>query len=80
MKYVIGTIGTVVFLALAMAGWSVAGRFLTAKDDMSVAIGIIIIGTILGVLASGVAYLVSKAAKRASGPVSLDTNPFKKQQ
>jgi hypothetical protein len=79
MKYMLGTMGVVGFLALAMVGWSVAGRFMTAKDDMSVAIGIVIVGTILGLIASGVAYVVRRMAKTLSGTASIDASPFKKQ-
>lgn len=79
MKYMLGTMGVVGFLALAMVGWSVAGRFMTAKDDMSVAIGVVIVGTILGLIAAGVSFLVGRAAKAVSATASIDTNPFKKQ-
>lgn len=72
MKMMLATVATVLFLALAMAAWSVAGRFMTAKDDMSVAIGIVIIGTILGLIASGVSFVVRRVFKTMSAPASLD--------
>jgi hypothetical protein len=79
MKYMVGTMSVVAFLALAMVGWSVAGRFMTAKDDMSVAIGVGIVGTILGLLAAAVAYGVRRIGKALSGTASIDASPFKKQ-
>lgn len=79
MKYVLGTVSVIVFLALAMVGWSVAGRFMTANDDVSVAIGIVIVGTILGLMAAAVAFLIRRIAKTVSGTASLDTTQDKKQ-
>ena len=79
MKYMLGTMGVVGFLALAMAGWSVAGRFMTAKDDLSVVFGVVIVGTILGLIAAGVSFLVHRAGKAISATASIDANPLKKQ-
>lgn len=79
MRYVLGTVSVVSFLALAMVGWSVAGRFMTAKDDMSVAIGILIVGTILGLMAAAVSFMVRRMAKTISGTASIDATQDKKQ-
>jgi hypothetical protein len=78
MKYMVGTLGIVLFLALAMVGWSVAGRFMTAKDDVSVAIGIAIVGTILGFVAAGIGLVVWRIAKTLSATASIDAGPSKK--
>lgn len=72
MKYMIGAAGVFGVLAVAMVGWSMAGRFMTQKDDMSVMIGLGIVGVLVGLLAAGVAFVVQRVFKAADATADLD--------
>lgn len=72
MKYMIGTAGIFGVLAFAMVAWSMAGRFMTQKDDMSVMMGLGIVGLLVCLLAAGVAFVVQKVFKEAAATASLE--------
>jgi uncharacterized membrane protein len=72
MKYMIWAGGIFGVLAFAMVAWSTAGRFMTQKDDMSVMMGLGIVGLLVGLLAAGVAFVVQKVFKAADAASSTE--------
>lgn len=71
MKHMIGTAGIVGVLTVAVVSWRMAERFLTQKDDMSVMVGLGIVGVLVGLLASGVAFVVQKVFRQADAVASI---------
>jgi hypothetical protein len=71
MKYVIGTAGIVGVLSFAMAAWSVAGKLMTEKNDISVMMGLGIVGLLVGLMAAGVAACVRRVFKSMGAAASV---------
>jgi hypothetical protein len=74
MKFMTGSVLAVVAVLAGIAAWTLAGRLMIQKDDLSVTLGVLIMAGLLGVVTWIVAWVVGRIVKpKAENVLSKET-------